>query len=490
MSDQNELNVSDAAASESPSAKLSGQQRTIIGILMAAVFVAILNEAVMAVALPVVMKDLQIDARTGQWLIAGFMLTMAVVIPITGFLIRRFPTRTLYGAAMVLFSTGTLIAATSPGFPFLLAARVIQASGTAVMVPLLMTTVMALVPSSRRGTVMGTITLVVATAPAIGPLAAGIVLNVAGWRWLFWLVLPISVLALVFGWIRLINVGETSAAPIDILSVVLSVLGFGGLVYGLSGVGSAALPDSKVSPWVPLTVGGVSLLAFVARQVALQRSGRAVLDLRTFRSRTFTMASVVMFLQMMVLVGTAVLLPIYLQDVLALTPMTTGLLLVPGGLLMGVLGPVAGQLYDRRGVRAVLVPGVFVMSGALWFGSTLGDTSTLWHALGFHVALNVGMAFVITPLTTVGLGSLEPHLYSYGSSMLGTIQQVAGAAGVALLVTVTSVRSASLLEAGASRVAQTAGGIHAAYVVAALMSLAAISGALLVRQSTSQPVHR
>ena len=133
------------------------------------------------------------SASVGQWLTAGFLLTMSVVIPVTGFLIRRYRTRVLFGVAMGLFSTGTLIAALAPGFPVLLAARGVQASGTAIMMPLLMTTVMTLVPPARRGAMMGNISIVIAVAPAIGPAVSGLVLSVLGWRFLFWLVLPIAV---------------------------------------------------------------------------------------------------------------------------------------------------------------------------------------------------------------------------------------------------------------------------------------------------------
>ena len=182
---------------------MSARDRTVIAVLLISTFVVILNETIMSVALPVLLTDLKVEASVGQWLTAGFLLTMSVVIPITGFLIRRVPTRRLYGVAMTLFSAGTLIAALAPGFGVLLAARVVQASGTAIMLPLLMTTVMTLVPPDRRGVVMGNISIVISVAPAIGPTVSGLVLNVLSWRFMFWLVLPIAVVALVLacaGW--------------------------------------------------------------------------------------------------------------------------------------------------------------------------------------------------------------------------------------------------------------------------------------------------
>ncbi|GAA1294399.1 DHA2 family efflux MFS transporter permease subunit [Pseudonocardia aurantiaca] len=477
-------NTSDVIPAVSPPdtpAELTARDRTVIAVLLVSTFVVILNETIMSVALPVLLTDLQVEASVGQWLTAGFLLTMSVVIPITGFLIRRVRTRLLYGIAMALFSAGTLIAALAPGFSILLAARVVQASGTAIMLPLLMTTVMTLVPSARRGAVMGNISIVISVAPAVGPTVSGVVLSLLGWRFMFWLVLPIALVAVVLGLRRIVDIGEPSRTPIDVPSVVLSALGFGGLVYGLSTIGQSSGSTSPVAVWASFAVGVVGLVAFVARQIVLQRTDRALLDLRTFQARTFTVATAIMSLMMATLLGTIVLLPIYMQSVLMLTPLSTGLLLLPGGLVMGLLGPVVGRLYDRFGARALLVPGTVATSAALWSTTLFGIDSSIMLVLGFHLMLSVGLAFVFTPLFTAGLGAVAPHLYSYGSAIFGTTQQLAGAAGVALLVSVLSASSAELAAGGASVVEQTAGGVHAAFVVAACLSLLAVAGALFVR---------
>lgn len=481
MSEQTELRASESAPTDAQPERMSSRDRTVIAVLLVSTFAVILNETIMSVALPVLMKDLGVNASVGQWLTAGFLLVMAVVIPITGFLIRKVPTRVLYGTAMSLFSVGTLAAATAPGFGILLCARVVQASGTAIMLPLLMTTVMTLVPPTRRGAVMGNISIVISVAPAIGPTISGVVLDLLGWRWMFWIVLPVALLTLAIGLRKIVNIGELSRAPIDMLSIALSAFGFGGLVYGLSSIGQAASAQPLVPLWLPFAVGGVALVAFVARQLVLQRTDRALLDLRTFNSRTFTMASALMALMMMTLLGIVVLLPIYVQSVLRLSPLVTGLLLLPGGLLMGLLGPIVGRLYDRLGMRRLLVPGVVVVSAALWTATLLTATSTVWQVLAFHLLLSVGLAFVFTPLFTGGLAAVEPHLYSYGSAIFGTTQQLAGAAGTALLVTVLALRSAHLTAAGSSVVESTAGGVHAAFLVAASLSLLAIVGAWFVR---------
>ncbi|WP_271171173.1 MFS transporter, partial [Microbacterium thalassium] len=219
---------------------LRPEENRVIWLLLAAAFVAILNETTMGVAIPHLIDDLGITALAAQWLTTAFMLTMAVVIPITGFLLRRFTTRAMFIAAMSLFSLGTLIALLAPGFEVLLAARVVQASGTAIMMPLLMTTLMELVPPASRGRMMGRVSVVISLAPAIGPTLSGFLLDAVGWRSIFGFVLPIAVLALAAGARWMVNLGEPTHAPIDALSVVLSALGFGGLVFGLSQIGGAA----------------------------------------------------------------------------------------------------------------------------------------------------------------------------------------------------------------------------------------------------------
>jgi DHA2 family lincomycin resistance protein-like MFS transporter len=453
-------------------------------VLLVSTFVMILNETIMVVALPVLLVELQVEPSVGQWLTAGFLLTMSVVIPVTGFLIQRVPTRLLYGIAMTLFAAGTLVAALAPGFEVLLVARIVQASGTAIMMPLLMTAVMTLVPPTRRGAVMGNISIVISVAPAVGPTVSGVVLSLFGWRAMFWFVLPIAVVALVLGLRRIEAIGESTDAPVDVLSVVLSVLGFGGLVYGLSTVGQEGGGSAPVAVWASFVVGGVGLVAFVARQLSLQRTDRALLDLRTFRSRTFTTASVLMMVMMATLVGTIVLLPIYMQSVLHLDPLATGLLLLPGGLLMGLLGPVVGRLYDRFGPRALLLPGTAVVSLALWSATLFAIDTPAWLLIVFHLLLSVGLAFVFTPLFTAGLAAVEPRLYSYGSAIFGTTQQLAGAAGVAALVSVLSVRSAELAAAGAPIAEQTAGGVHSAFLIVAFVSLISVVGALFIRDSS------
>ncbi|MBD9699489.1 multidrug efflux MFS transporter [Flavimobilis sp. GY10621] len=464
-----------ARAAETP------RSQGVIWLLLAAAFVVILNETIMGVAIPHLMTDLSIDAVAAQWLTTAFMLTMAVVIPVTGYLLERFTTRTLFIAAMSLFSTGTLVAAVSLGFPMLLGARVVQASGTAIMMPLLMTTIMTLVEPEHRGRLMGRISIVMSVAPAVGPTISGLILKYLTWRWMFILVLPIALVMLAIGARHVTNVGETRKAPLDPVSVVLAALGFGGLVFGLSLVGGEGGGDTAAANaahgrtmLVALAVGAVALVTFVARQVLRQRTDSALLDLRTFRSRNFSVSIALMTVLMAVLFGTIILLPLFMQRALGLDTLASGLVLLPGSLLMGLCGPLVGRLYDKLGPRPLVVPGVMIVSGVLWGLTQVSETTPTAMLVVAHVTLSLGLALTFTPLFTSSLGSVEPRLYSHGSATLGTVQQVAGAIGTAVFVTLMASGAATLVAAGVPEAAATAAGVRDAFLVGAIVSLGAV----------------
>ena len=464
--------------------RLSLHDRTLIGVLLVATFVVILNETIMSVALPVLITDLRITANTAQWLFTAFMLTMAVVIPVTGFLIQRFKTRTLFLAAMGLFSVGTLGAGLATGFPMLLVARVVQGSGTAIMIPLLMTTVITLVPESRRGRIMGNVSIVISVAPALGPTISGIVLSVLSWRWMFFVVLPIAIVALIIGGRMVKNIGDPHRVRIDGVSVVLAALGFGFLVYALNEVGAGG---TGFTIGVSAAVGGASLLVFVLRQLVLQRTDRALLDLRPFHSRIFTASTITASFMMVCFLGTAILIPIYLQQVLHQTPLTTGLLVLPGGVIMGLLGPIVGRLYDRVGPRRLLVPGSIALIGALVLLTFVGEQTPIWYVLVAHMTLSVGLGFLFTPLFTAGLGAVPSRLTSYGSAIFATLQQVGGAAGTALVVALLSLGAAAAAAGGATPIAAEVVGLRTAFLASALIAIVPLGVSFLV--SKPEPEH-
>ncbi|GAA3383577.1 MDR family MFS transporter [Cryptosporangium minutisporangium] len=474
------------AASGIDDRPLSREDRTLIGLLLISTFVVIFNETVMSLALPRLMSDLNVSAATAQWLTTGFLLTMAVVIPATGFIMERFSVRQVFVAAMSLFSTGTLIAAVAPGFPVLLVGRVVQATGTGMMLPLLITTAMSLVAPGARGRLMGMISIVISVAPAIGPTVSGLVLSRLSWRWLFFIVLPIAVLSLALGVWKVRNVTTPRHAHLDVLSLVLSAAGFGGLIYGLSSLGESS-GHASVAPWIPVTIGLTALGLFGWRQYTLQSGRGPLLDLRVFGRRDFTISALATMAGFISLFGGFILLPIYLQTVRDISTLVAGLLVLPGGIAMGALSPMVGRLYDRFGPRPVVIPGTIVLSAGLWLLATVGPQTSIALVVVLHVMLMSGLALIVTPLMTSALGSLPTDLYGHGSAVLSTLQQLAAAAGTALFVTVLSRTAASEIAGGADEAAATVDGVQAAFVAGGVISLVAVVAALFVRRTALLP---
>ena len=441
---------------------LPADVKIILIVLVGAALVMFLNETILSVALPSIMADFSIPATTAQWLTTGYMLTMAVVIPTTGWILQRFTTKQVFLAAVTSFLVGTVVAAWAPTFTALLVGRIVQATGTALIMPLLMTVAMTVVPANRRGSIMGVISVVMSVAPALGPTVSGFVLNRFTWHWLFWLVLPLIAVALVVGAIFIRNIGETARSPLDPLSVVLAGLGFGGLVYALSTLGTEPTVAIGVA-----VVGVASLALFVWRQIRLETP---LLDLRPFTIRNYTLSVVVALLLMGTLLGVVMVLPIYLQTALGVTALVTGLLVMPGGLASGILAPFIGRLYDRVGPRPLVIPGALLLFGAVWAMTRLDINSTTTEVIIMHMVFSLGLALMMTPLMTTALGSLPKHLYGHGSAILNTLQQLAGAAGTAILIAALSFGTQAAMSGGADLAQATADGAHSAFIVAGVMA--------------------
>lgn len=454
----------------------------VLRVLTVATFVVILNETIMNNAIPRLMADFDVQATTAQWLTTSFLLTMAVVIPMTGWIMQRLAVRRTFALAMGLFAVGTTVAAVAPAFEVLVAARVVQATGTAVMIPLLMTTLMNLVPAADRGRTMGNVSLVIAVAPAMGPAVSGVLLRLGSWRLIFIAVLPIALAALWIGLRQLPEVGEREDSALDMLSVALATIGFGGLVYGLSGLGGGGhtpeggpAPEPLVDPAIAAGVAALALIAFVWRQRALVRTGDPLMDLRTLRHRSFTGAFVTMCLGFAALISSLILLPMHLQDGLGLSTLEAGLLLIPGGLAMGLLGPTIGRLYDRVGARPLIVPGSIGLTLSLALMTLLVPSVGPWTILALHVLLSLSLSLLFTPLFTAGLGALPQHLYAHGSALLGSSQQVFGAAGTA-----TSIAVMTLVAGSDPSTAELAKGAQAGFALLTVLAALTIATCLLV----------
>ncbi|KSZ56094.1 hypothetical protein Z045_25225 [Rhodococcus pyridinivorans KG-16] len=454
---------------------------TIIALLMVSTFVVMVNELLLGVALPTLIADLAVTPTAGQWLTTGYLLTLAVLIPATGFVMRRFTIRELFLGSMTLFFLGTVVAAVAPGFEALLAARIIQAVGTAVFVPLLITTTMRLVPVSRRGQMMALVTAVTAVPPAIGPAISALVLSQLSWRWLFIMMLPLVVAALVLGAVKMRNLAVPERVSLDLVSLLLSALGFGGLVFGLASIGESVSGHAPVSPVIPILIGVIGVATFVCRQIRVQKRREPFLDMRIFRFRSYVTPAVVITFVAMNGFGVVLLLPLVLTSVLKLDTLQVGLFLAPGGVMLAVVSALGGPVYDRVGPRPLAIPGSIVWTGCIWFLTTIDQDTSVWRVLAVYLVLSGTQALMWGPMTTTALSSLPAELYTHGAAAFTTIQQLAGAAGGAVLISAYTIGAGSS-HAGPLTLAESTSAGRTAFTVAGLLAFGACLGTFFVKR--------
>lgn len=446
-----------------PTKQLTG----IIGALALAAFLMIMNETVLTVALPAIMADMDISASAGQWLTTGFLVTMSVVIPTTGFLLQRFSSRSLLVFALSSFLVGTLIAIFAPSFAFLLLARIIQAVGTAIVLPLLMTTTLSLVPVHKRGMVMGLNSIVISVGPAVGPTVSGAIVHAWGWHYIFVLMAPLAVITLILGIIFIKLPSNARKLPVDIFSVILSALAFGLLVYGIASIEKAS--ENMGLTVATFVVGLASLALFIKRQIRLTREGKELLNLTPFASRNFTFAIVLIMIAFGTLLGTIMMVPIILESGKGISALAIGMMLLPGGLAQAIVSPIFGRIYDKHGPRPVLIPGAIMLALGQWMYVTVTTETELWMFMICHVIFSIGLALLMTGLMSSAMASVNPRLYGHGSAIFSTGQQLGGAIGTTIFITVMSVLSNKDLAQGSDLAQSLFTGAHAAFIVGALL---------------------
>ena len=400
-------------------------------VLLLGAFLSVLNQTILNVALPDLMKEFEAPAATVQWLSTGFMLVNGILIPVTAFLMKRYSTRQLFISSMLLLLVGTFLNAMAPSFAYLLTGRLIQAAGAGIIMPLLMMVVLVVFPEENRGTAMGLIGLVMIFAPAIGPTLAGIIIEHFSWRWIFIGMLPLVAIVIALSLKYLVNVSETSKAKADILGVLLSTIGFGGMLYGFSSAGT----NGWASPLVlSCLIGGVIFITlFCWRQLT---SSDPMLDLRVFKDRMFTMTSIINILLTVVMYADLILLPIYLQSSRGYSVLDTGLLLLPGALLNALMSPISGRLFDKVGAKPLALIGLVFIVPAIWGVTNLSETTSFTYLMIRTIVLRIGLSFLTMPINAAGLNALPRHLNAHGSAVTNTVRQVAGAIGTALVITI------------------------------------------------------
>ena len=419
----------------------------LLTIMLIGCFLSVLNQTILNVALPDLMKEFKITATTVQWLSTGFMLVNGILVPVTAFLMKRFTTRQLFISSMSLLLIGTFVSAIAPGFELLLTGRLIQAAGAGIIMPLLMMVVLSVFPPERRGTAMGMIGLSIIFAPAIGPVLAGFVIEHYSWRWLFIGMLPLIIVIILLALKFLVNVSETSRPKLDIISIILSTIGFGGILFGLSSAGDHGWGSAKVLLY--LGVGIIFLIAFCWRQLT---SADPLLNLQVFKEKMFTITSIILTLYTMIMYADMILLPLYLQTSRGFSVLDTGLLLLPGAVINAIMSPITGRLFDKFGAKPLALIGLCLITYATWDVTHLSDTTSFTFLMVRTIILRIGLSFLTMPINTAGLNALPKKLNAHGTAVSNTVRQLAGAMGTALVVTYLTTRTKShvteLMESG------------------------------------------
>ena len=413
---------------------LSRKQIIMLAVLVFGTFVTVLNQTVVAPALPSVMAEMSVDASTAQWLTTGFTLVNAIMIPITAFLTDRFTTKRLFLVSMAIFTAGSALAGWGPSFAVLLLGRLVQAAGAGILMPLVMTVLMWTFPVDKRGTAMGLFGIVIAFGPAIGPTVAGVIIDRYTWHDMFYIITVLSAVVVLIGAFVLEKGGETNKdVSLDVPSVVLSSFGFGGLLYGLSTIGSYGLRADTIAGTL---VGVVALVFFFRRQLKMEHP---MLQVRVLANRKFLIATIIGMLVQGALLAAGILVPIYLQSLMGYSATVSGLVLLPGAIIMGAMGPIAGRLFDKHGPRVLALVGMGVLTLTTFCFALLGTETGLITLTVLYTVRLFSLSLVNMPITTWGMNALDNELVNHGTSVNNTFRQVAGSLGTAIIVSASTI---------------------------------------------------
>ncbi|MCK6255580.1 DHA2 family efflux MFS transporter permease subunit [Fictibacillus sp. KIGAM418] len=405
-------------------------------ILMIGLFLAILNQTLLNVAIPHLITEFGVSANTAQWLLTGYMLVNGALIPLSPFLIERFAVRRLFLFAMFCFTLGSLICGLSTGFPVMLVGRLIQAVGGGVLAPLVMTIIIFIFPPEIRGKGMGIFGLAMMFAPAVGPTLSGFVVQNYDWHLLFTGMVPLGVIVLIFAFFSLKDIQPPKKVKVDGLSVFTSLAGMSLLLYGFSEAGNDGWDDTVVLS--TMIAGAVLLMIFTIRQLRIEKP---LLDMRIFNYGIFSLASVINVVLTISLFSGMFLLPIYLQTIRGYSPLDSGLLLLPGALIMLVMSPVSGTLFDKLGPRPLAIFGMALTTITTYFFTRLTMDTPYTFIVVLYMFRMFGMSFLMMPIMTAGLNQLPKHLSSHGTSMSNTLRQVSGSIGISLITTIFTNRT-------------------------------------------------
>ena len=450
-------------------------------VLMIGTFLGLFGETALNMALTNIMEDFDVTAASAAWLTTGYLLVLAVLVPLSSYLVRWFTTRQLIVAAIVIAVVGSLLAALAPNFTILLVGRFVQAIATGIILPLMFSVVMLIFPVQKRGAVMGVVGIILTAGPALGPSISGLIVSSLSWRYIFWIMLVVYVLVLFLAISKVGNVSNVTRPKIDVLSLVSSTFGFGGVVFALATLAEQSITEAIV--WVPLVVGLVLLVIFGIRQTKMDEP---MIDLSVFKSPTFSLGVALMVATMFMILSVAILVPMFLKTVLGFAAITAGLCMLPGNFLNILMSPIVGSNFDKVGAKVFTRIGfTVILVSMIVFLTTISATTATWIIILNLCVFFVGVSMTIMPAQTNAMNSLVPQKFADGSAALNTLTQIAGASGTAVAITMFTIGQNNYIkEFGATVPAEfLAHGIHTAFIVVSVVSVLGLIGSFFVKNS-------
>ena len=431
-------------------------------VLFAAAFVAAFNENIINVGMGEIMAAFSVDANTVNWLVTGYMIVTAIVVTVIAFLLRRFKLRTVFFGGSALFVTGSALALLAPTFPLLLACRLLQAAGTGVFIPTMMNTVLAVAPRKKLGTFLSIGGCCITFGPALSPVVSGFMISLLGWRGIFVVPTVAMILIAIAGALLIRNIGESSPAPLDALSVILSAVGLTALVFGLN-----LITADAVVALVALAAGLLALGVFVVRQGKI---ANPLLNMAPLHNPRFACACALVVVAMMTTFSMSVLLPLYYTGAMGVSAFAAGALILVPILVNAATALVGGRVFDQRGEWPLLPLGFLLVA--------LGQVAVFLLANSFDLVLMVaascivyaGVGLVFSPSQSTGLKTLPPEQNPFGVGIMSTFIQISAAVGPSLFVGVLSSTMANQLSGSASQEAAMAAGFASAVLVAAAIA--------------------
>lgn len=406
----------------------------IVAILIIGAFITSLAQMVLTSALPSIMSTFNVTTSSAQWLTTTYILVLGIMIPSTAYLVNQFPIKGLFMTSMGLFLGGCIVSITANNFIFMVLSRVLQAIGAGIITQIVQVAMINLYPKEERGKAMGIYGFAIGVAPAIGPLVSGYIIDSFGWRFIFYILAIITILDMIFAVILLKSFMENKPSKLEVISLILSSLGFGGLLIGVTNIGTYTIASQLA--YIPILIGLISLVLFVIRQIKVEDP---LLDLRVFKVRNFTISIILICIVYMAMTSATMILSIYIQSARGMSAMVPGIVMLPGSIAMCILSPITGNILDKYGLRKLAISGCIMLGvGTLGF-SYLEETTSIAVLTIMYTIRMIGITFLLMPVTTWGLNELKQEQIASGSAINSTLRQISGAVGSSLFVTIMTV---------------------------------------------------